>query len=205
MRNKGLMQVRRSNLEHVMTKQKIIGRDKMIQTKKTTFLIALTIRALSTILAATVICLAAFVHVSAQIASPYPRLIKQVAAPLPKVALMGAAQTTKGKIQYHKIVLTITNRDKFDPQMFTLPDGVKLPTNPCAGSRTRVVAAVYDDRGNLYSKCMPVQGKVSLGKVSFLVEKGKAIPNFVYIVLTDLKTSGAYRSNLVSPSTGATK
>ena len=141
----------------------------------------------------------------AQLANPYPPIQKQVAAPLPKLALKGAVVETRKGIQYHKIVLTVTNRDKYDPQMFTMPNGEKLPLNPCTRSRTRVVAAVYGNRGSLFSKCMPVVGKDALGEVSFLIEKGKPIPNFVYLVMTDLKTSGAYRSNFVSPLNGATK
>lgn len=160
---------------------------------------------LSTILAATVSCLAAYGHASAQIENPYQLITKQIAAPVPRLALMGAESAMKGKVQYHKIVLAVTNRDKYDLQMFTLPDSVKLPPNPCRGAHTRMVAAIYDERGTAYTKCTPMPGRDSLGAINFLIQKGSAIPRFVYVVLTDLSTGGAYRSNLVSPSTGVTK
>lgn len=165
----------------------------------------MNIRMLSTLLAAAVMCLGVSGPAAAQLANPFPQITKQVAAPVPKLALMGAASAAKAGVQYHKIVLSITNRDKYETQMFVLPDGVKLPPNPCGGVRTRVVSAVFDERGTILSKCMPVANRDSLGAINFLIQKGSAIPKFVYVVLTDLGTGGAYRSNLVSPSTGATK
>ena len=141
----------------------------------------------------------------AQIANPYPLMTKQVAAPLPKLALMGAVGETRSGVQYNKVILTITNSDKYDSQMFVLPSGVKLPPNPCAGSRARIVAAVYAEAGKQYASCIPMPRPGSLSEFSFLIEKGKPVPPYVFAVLTDLKTGAAYRSNLISPSTGLTK
>src|SRR5688572_26567585 len=98
----------------------------------------------------------------AQIANPYPQMTKQVAAPLPKLALIGAVAETKAGVGYHKIILTITNAGKYDSQMFVLPTGTKLPPNPCGFTVTRVVAAVYAERGKHYATCMPVPRPGSL-------------------------------------------
>jgi len=154
-------------------------------------------------LSLTILCLAG--SAQAQIANPYPPLSRQVAAPIPKLALLGAVGVTKGRTQYHKVTLTVTNRDKFSQQMFDIPEISKLPPNPCAASKTRIVAAVYSDLGKPLSKCSPISARDSLGEIAFLILKGSAIPNYVYLVLSDLQTGAAYRSNLVSPSTGATK
>ena len=85
-----------------------------------------------------------------QIDVPYPQP-KQVAAPLPKLALKGSVAEVKKGIQYHKIILTVTNSDVYPDAMFALADSVKLPPNPCSGSRSRIVRAIYDNRGNTYS------------------------------------------------------
>jgi len=143
--------------------------------------------------------------VQAQIANPYPQMTKQVAAPVPKLALIGAVGETKAGVAYHKIILTITNADKYDSEMFAVPAGTKLPPNPCGYAATRVVAAVYAEGGKHYASCMPVPRPGSLDRFSFLIEKGKTVPPFVFVVLTDRKTGAAYRSNLISPSTGLSK
>src|SRR5688572_32496859 len=57
--------------------------------------------------------------------------IRQVPAPLPKLALHGAVGETKGGVRYHRIVLTITNRERYSSGMFLIPVGRKLPPNPC--------------------------------------------------------------------------
>ncbi|MGI8638891.1 MAG: hypothetical protein ACR2MG_02940 [Pyrinomonadaceae bacterium] len=124
----------------------------------------------------------------------------------PKLALKGATAETKDGKQYHKIVLTITNRDKFSVKIFELGENVKLPPNPCREkTRTRIVLAVFGENGKQFASCLPIGSPQALESPSFLIEKGKAIPDFVYIVLTDLKTGASLKSNLVSPSNGETK
>lgn len=125
----------------------------------------------------------------------------------PKLALKGAtaAETKDGK-QYHKIVLTVTNRDKFPAKIFELGANVKLPPNPCREKvRTRIVLAVFGADGKQFASCLPIASPQALEAPSFLIEKGKTIPDFVYIILTDLKTGASLKSNLVSPSNGETK
>lgn len=131
--------------------------------------------------------------------------VKQAFAAKPKVAYMGAVAETKGATQYHKIVLQVTNRSSLSRDLFMLPPLTLLPPNPCKRSRTRLVAAVYDELGPVLSSCMPIGSRDDLGKLSFLIEKGKTIPKFVYVVLTDLKTAASYKSNFVSPLNGETK
>jgi hypothetical protein len=55
------------------------------------------------------------------------------------------------------------------------------------------------------TKCMYFSSPSAMQSFSFTVEKGAVIPKFVYLVLTDVQTGGAYRSNLVSPWTGLGK
>ena len=131
--------------------------------------------------------------------------IRQVPAPLPKLALGGAVAETKGGVQYHRIVLTITNWERYSSEMFLIPVGRRLPPNPCADVKTRVVVAVYAERGGLVSGCIAMPAPSDLGKIRFLIQKGKSVPDFVYIVMHDRHTGAAYRSNLVSPSSGQTK
>ena len=131
--------------------------------------------------------------------------VRQVPAPLPKVALNGAVGENVSGIQYHRVFLLITNWDRYSSEMFITPIGRKLPPNPCAEAKTRIVLAVYSDRGALLSGCIPMPKPADLGKFSFLLSKGRTVPDFVYAVIHDRHTGAAYRSNLVSPWNGSTK
>ena len=141
---------------------------------------------------------------TAQIANPYPQIVKQVPAPLPRVALNGAIGETRNGLQYHKIILMITNWEKFPPQIFVHPIGMILPPNSC-GESTRVVMTIKSEPGTPVTGCIHIAKPADLGKFAFVVQKGKPVPQFVYVVVTDLHTGAAYRSNLVSPWSGATK
>ncbi len=141
----------------------------------------------------------------AQVHGVQAELARQVPAPLPKLALNGAVGETKGGVQYHRIVLMITNWEKYSSEMFLVPTGRKLPPNPCAVVISRVWITVYSERGVPLSGCIPMPKPAALGKFSFLMQKGKPVPDFVYVVVNDRHTGGAYRSNLVSPSSGLTK
>ena len=142
---------------------------------------------------------------TAQVNGMQAELARQVPAPLPKLALNGAVGETKGGVQYHRIVLMITNWEKYSSEMFLVPTGRKLPPNPCAEVTTRVVITIYSERGAPMAGCIPMPKQADLGKFSFLIQKGKPVPDFVYVVIHDRYTRGAYRSNLVSPSGGQTK
>lgn len=130
---------------------------------------------------------------------------KQASALKLKVVLMGAVAETKGTTQYHKIILQVTNRSFLSRDLFITPQPVLLPPNPCKRAQKRLVAAVYDELGPVLSSCVAIGSRDDLGGLSFLIEKGKTIPRFVYVVLTDLKTGSALKSNLVSPLDGSTK
>jgi hypothetical protein len=145
------------------------------------------------------------VRTYAQIMDMQPEKIKQVPAPLPKLALKGAVGETKGGVEYHKIVLAITNWEKYNPGMFVLPIGRKLPPNPCGDVKSRIAAVVYSERGAPLSGCLPMHQPADLGTFSFLMRKGTSVPQFVYAVMRDQYTGAVYRSNLVSPWSGATK
>jgi hypothetical protein len=124
----------------------------------------------------------------------------------PKLALKGAVAYEQDGKQYHKIILTITNRDKISPKMFELGEGEKLPPNPCREKgRIRVVLSVYGENGKQIASCMKIASAQSLEAPAFLIEKGKTVSEYVYIVLTDLKTGASVKSNLVSPFGGETK
>jgi hypothetical protein len=141
----------------------------------------------------------------AQVNGVQPEVARQVPAPLPKLVLQGAVPEFKSGVHYHRIVLMITNWEKYSSEMFLVPTGRKLPPNPCAAVVTRVVITVYSDRGASLSGCIPMPKPADLGKFSFLFRRGPTPPDFVYVVIHDRYTGGAYRSNLVSPSTGLTK
>lgn len=130
---------------------------------------------------------------------------RQVPAVLPKLSLTGAVGENLGRIQYHKIILAITNWDKYPSEMFSIPQGRKLPPNPCAAAATRMVLAVYSERGALLASCIAMPKAADLGKFAFRIQKGKQVPEYVYAVLNDRHTGAVYRSNLVSPFGGATK
>ena len=143
--------------------------------------------------------------INAQTTNPNPPLVKQIAAPLPKLALIGATTTTSGRTQFFRIVLTVTNRNEIPQQLFEIPVGGKLPPNPCTGVKSRAAAVVYSERGTPMGKCIALNTRDSLHNFSFLVEKGKTVPPFVYVIVADLYTGAVYRSNMVSPFGGATK
>lgn len=133
-----------------------------------------------------------------------PAIVKQASAPKLKVVLMGAVAETKGTTQYHKIILQVTNRSSLSRDLFTLPPLIQLPPNPCKRAQTRLVAAVYDELGSVLASCMAIGSRDDLAGLSFLIEKGKTIPKFVYVVLTDRKTGSVLKSNPVSPLDGST-
>jgi len=140
-----------------------------------------------------------------QIKDPNLTDIKTLKLLEPELALLGAEKVVTNGREYHKIVLTVTNRDKFDPKMFQLPTGAQLPPNPCGNPKVRIILDVYGTDRRSYRKCVAVRAPESLKSPSFLIETGKPIPDFVYIVLTDMQTGVVYKSNLISPSTGASK
>jgi hypothetical protein len=144
-------------------------------------------------------------EIEAQTKGVHPEAIKQVASPLPKLALNGALSETRGGVQYHRVVLMITNWQRYSTEMFLLPAARKLPPSPCSEVKTRIVISVHSERGAQLSGCIPVPNAADLGKFSFPIPKGKPVPDFVYVVMHDRLTDAAYRSNLVSPSTGLTK
>ncbi len=124
----------------------------------------------------------------------------------PKVALNGAVGYERDGKQYHKIILIVTNRDKYSAKMFGLGEGEKLPPNPCRNKvKTRIVMSVFGEDDKQIASCLAISSAQALERPSFLVEKGKIVPEFVYIVLTDLKTGATNKSNLVSPFGGETK
>ena len=51
----------------------------------------------------------------------------------PRLALKGAVAHTQDNKQFHKVILTITNKDKFPSKMFELAESDKLQPNPCRG------------------------------------------------------------------------
>jgi hypothetical protein len=130
---------------------------------------------------------------------------KQIAAPLPKLVVDGGAVNSTGRGTNQKVVLAITNWERYSTDMFVLTPGQKLPPNPCARVASRIVVAVYSDRGALLSNCIPILRSTDLGKFVIQVAKGKSGPEFVYAVINDRITGAAYRSNLVSPWTGQIK
>jgi len=160
------------------------------------------------ILLFTILTLIPDAETNAQVPGVQPQTIKQVPGPLPKLALLGAVAEGAGGVQYHKIILTITNWGKYNPAMFVLPMvpmGRKLPPNPCGDIKSRVAAIVYSERGAPLSPCIAMPQPVNLGTFHFLTRKGTSVPQFIYAVIHDQYTGGVYRSNLVSPWTGATK
>jgi hypothetical protein len=124
---------------------------------------------------------------------------------LPKLALDGTLNETRAGIPYRKFVLVITNWDKYAADMFKVPPGRKLAPTPCSQTSPRLVISVYSERGDLITGCIGVRDPANHARFAFLIQKGKQVPEFVYTVVTDRFTGAAYRSNLVSPSSGATK
>jgi hypothetical protein len=131
--------------------------------------------------------------------------IRQVPAPLPKLALNGSSNETKAGVSFRKYAMAITNRERYPSEMFHVPPGGRFPTNPCPKVSSRIVMSVYSERGDLITGCIGVPEPARLGSFTFLIQKGTQVPEFVYAVVTDRLTGAAYRSNLVSPSTGATR
>ena len=142
---------------------------------------------------------------AAQIAGAQPSVIKHAPGLLPKLALKGAVGETKDGIHYHKITLAITNWEKYNPDMFTLPTGKTLPPDHCRDTTSRVIAVVYSERGTVLSGCIQIAKPAHLGSFAFLMRKGTSVHQFIYAVINDQYTGAVYRSNLVSPWSGATK
>ena len=138
----------------------------------------------------------------AQIANPY-QIERQVAAPVPKLALLGAETGVQDGAKYSKIIFSVQNREKYDPQMFVA--GPNLPPNPCKAAGTRIVAAIYSESGFAQTSCIPIRSQGALASFSYLTLHGKPVPKYVYAVLTDRQTGAAYRSNVISPWTGLGK
>lgn len=154
-------------------------------------------------------CLCALGTVSAQeqienkniIAKPPTTIVVK-----PKVVLNGAVGYERDGKQYHKIILIVTNRDKFPAKMFELGEGEKLPPNPCRDKvKTRIIMSIFGEDGKQIATCLAIASAQALERPSFLIEKGKIVPEFVYLVLTDLMTGATNKSNLVSPFGGETK
>ncbi len=142
---------------------------------------------------------------TAQTTGVAPEVAKQTPALLPKLALKGAVAESKSGVQYHKVILTITNWEKYNTSMFALPIGKALPATACVGIKSRVMVVVFSERGALLSGCIPIAQPDDLSAFSFLIKKGSTVPQFIYAVMSDQYTGAVYRSNLVSPLTGATK
>jgi hypothetical protein len=157
------------------------------------------------ILTLTILFTISVANTDAQTPDMQPELLKQVPARLPKLALLGAVAETKGGVPYHKIVLTITNWEKYDPDMFVLPIGKRFTGGSCGEVKARIVVLVYSERGTPLSGCVPMSQPADLSTFSFLIRKGSSVPKFIYAVMNDQSTGAVYRSNLVSPFGGETK
>lgn len=142
---------------------------------------------------------------NAQTAGAQAEAPKQVPARLPRLALMGAVGETKSGVQYHKIILAITNWEKYRPDMFALPTGNRPQGGSCGDIKSRIAVVVYSERGAPMSGCIPMSQPIDLRTFSFLIKKGSSVPQFIYAVMNDKSTGAVYRSNLVSPFGGATK
>ena len=130
--------------------------------------------------------------------------IRQVPAPLPKLVL-SSSSVTVGVASSQKIWLTISNWDRYSTDMFELPSGARISAHPCPDARSRVVISVYGQKGDLLSGCILARRREALGRIPVPLQKGKLTGEFVYIVINDRYTGAAYRSNMVSPHTGATR
>ncbi|HKP68393.1 MAG TPA: hypothetical protein VJV05_03850 [Pyrinomonadaceae bacterium] len=130
--------------------------------------------------------------------------IRQLPAPVPKLILNSGATEIQGRRQ-QRIALTITNWEKYPAEMFAPSAELKLPPNPCSGATSRIVISIYSHRGDPLVGCILASRPESLRSFTFAIQRGKPMPDFVYVVIHDRYTGAAYRSNLVSPATGATR
>jgi len=152
-----------------------------------------------------VVWLAVVVAVSSAAREVRSQTIRQVPAPLPKLVLNGRPNAIKQGATSRKIALTITNWEKYSAEMFQVPAGQSLPPSPCSQTSARIVISIYSERGDLLAACVAAPAPVNLGRLTVGIQKGMPVPEFVYAVVSDRITGAAYRSNLVSPSSGATK
>jgi hypothetical protein len=126
---------------------------------------------------------------------------------VPKLRLRGAeAYHVGGSVpkDFHKVIFTFLNWDKIPAQWFQpAPDSPVLPPNPCRQqyTPTRMFLILHSEDGKL-KQCRSLTSKEDF---YFLLEKGKPIPEFVYVEVTDRTNGLKFKSNLVSPSSGLTK
>lgn len=122
-----------------------------------------------------------------------------------KLALKGSEPFKKDGKQFHKIVLTITNRDRLNVNMFVNDPPVQLPPSPCHELRLPVEISIFTEDNQPLLTCQGARTVAELDRFSFLIEKGKPMPEFVFATVTNRKSGEIYRSNLLSPKTGHTK
>ncbi len=126
---------------------------------------------------------------------------------VPKLRLRGAeAYHVGGSVpkDFHKIIFTFLNWDKFPVQWFQpATDSPALPPSPCRQNYTptRMFLILHSEDGKL-KQCRALTSKEDF---YYLLEKGKPIPEFVYVEVTDRTNGMKFKSNLVSPSGGQTK
>lgn len=105
---------------------------------------------------------------------------------------------------YHKVTFLLQNWGKFPAEMLQpTAEPPSLPPNPCRQMKTstRLFAILHSKAGETLG-CTSLKPNEDF---YFLLEKGKTIPNFVYVDVVDRSNGNSYKSSPVSPLSGATK
>jgi hypothetical protein len=136
------------------------------------------------------------------------KLPPKVKAPFkPDLRLRGAESvevSAEGAASYHKVVFLFQNWDRFPADIFQpAAEPHSLPPGPCkqVKSGSRLFAVLRSESGQILG-CTALIPKEDF---YFLLEKGKPLPDFVYVDVLDRVKDATYRSSLVSPLSGTTK
>jgi len=104
---------------------------------------------------------------------------------------------------YRKITFTFENWDKFPAgSLEPTSKPPSLPPNPCKQVRTstRLFAVLHAKNGEKIS-CAELKPREDF---SYLFEKTKYLPAFVFVTVVDRTRNTIYKSSMVSPTSGAT-
>jgi hypothetical protein len=116
------------------------------------------------------------------------------APPNPQLLLTGTEAYTTGGKDFIRYRYDVANKDAYPANMFAASPGLPACGTNTKASRTWV--DVFDQRGKRLNGFCAFSKPSDLSQIWFALEQGVIPPSYVFIVMTDRKTTAKYKSNL---------
>jgi hypothetical protein len=114
--------------------------------------------------------------------------------PNPQLYMTGSEVFEQGAKTFIRYRYDVFNKDHYSAAMFAASPA--LPPCGLNANASRTWVDVFDSKGKRLNRFCAFGNPNDLGTIWFALEEGVVPPSYVFIVLTDRKTSAQYKSNL---------